>query len=91
MAWCHHVVCSEITDRPLWNIKLDRHLVPTGNVFVVQFADDVRDVYAKKLPTKFQRKAIVDDFCRAGKNTPSLALCYILPTGWDDIDGTQFY
>ena len=33
--------------------------------FVVRFADDVRDVYAKKLPKKSQRKAIVNVFCRA--------------------------
>ena len=31
---------------------------------VVQSVDDVRDVCAKKLPTKSQRKAIVDDFRR---------------------------
>ena len=31
-------------------------------VFVFQFADDVRDAYAKKLTMKSQRKAIVDDF-----------------------------
>ena len=33
-------------------------------VFVYRFADDVRDVYAKKLPMKSQRKAIVDNSCR---------------------------
>ena len=48
LARCHHVVCSHIVDRPLRNIKLDRHLVPTGSFFVFQFADDVRDAYAKK-------------------------------------------
>ena len=61
---CHHVVCSHIFDRPLRNIKLDRHLVPTGSFFVFQFADDFRDAYTKKLPMKSQRKAIIDDFFR---------------------------
>ena len=63
LAWCHHVVCSHIVDRPFWNIKLDRHLVPTGSFFVFQFADDVRDTY-KTMPMKYQWKAIDDDFCR---------------------------
>ena len=62
LARCHHDVCSDIFDRPLPNIKLDRNLVLTGSFFAVHFADDVRDVYEKKLPTKSQRKAIVDDF-----------------------------
>ena len=65
-------------------------LFPTGSFFVFQFADDVRDKYAKKLQMKSQRKAIVDGFRRAGTNTSSLALRYILPTGWDNIDGKRF-
>ena len=44
----------------------------------------------KKLTMKSQQKAIVDDFRRAGTNTQSLAFRYILPTGWDDIDGKRF-
>ena len=64
MAQCHHGLCSDIVYRPLQNIKLDRHLVPTGIFF--QFSDDVRELYAGKLPTKSQWKAIVDNFCRAG-------------------------
>ena len=47
-ARCHHGLCSEIIDRPFPNIKLDRHLVPTGVFFVIQFANDVRDTYTKK-------------------------------------------
>ena len=64
LAWYHHVVCSEIINCPLRNIKLDQHLVLTGSFF--QFDDYVREAYAKKLPTKSQRKSIVNDFCRAG-------------------------
>ena len=66
-------------------------MVPTGSFLVFQFADDVRDAYAKKLLMKSQRKAIVENVCGAGTNTPYLALRYILPTGWDDIDGRQFF
>ena len=40
---------------------------------------------------KSQRKEIVDDFCKAVTNTPSLDLQYIFPDGWDDIDGRQFF
>ena len=64
LARCHHGLCYHIVDCPLPNIKLDRHLFPTGSFVVIQFADDVRGAYAKKLPTKSQRKAIVDDFRR---------------------------
>ena len=39
-------------------------VVPTGSFVVVQFADNFRDVYVKKPPTKLQQKAIVDNFCR---------------------------
>ena len=51
LARWHHVVCYDNVDRPLWNITLDQHLVPTGRFFV-QFADDVRDAYAKKTADK---------------------------------------
>ena len=91
MARCHHVVYSEIVDCPLRNIKFDRHFVLTGSFVVVQFVDDVRDAYAKKLPMKYQRKATVENVCIAGTNMPSLALHYILPTGWDDIDGRTYF
>ena len=64
MERCHYFFCSSIADRPLRNIKLDQHLVLTSSFFVFQFADDVRDTYAKKLPMKSQRKAIDDDFRR---------------------------
>ena len=47
LAQCHHVVYSDIIDCPLRNIKLDRHLFPTG-IFVFWFAGDVRGAYAKK-------------------------------------------
>ena len=50
-AQCQHGICSDTVDHPLWNIKLERHLVLNGIIFVVQFADDVRDVYTKKLRT----------------------------------------
>ena len=43
------------------------------------------------MPTKFKRKAIDNSFRRAGTNTPSSALGYILPTGWDDIYGERFF
>ena len=66
-------------------------LVPTGTFIIFQFADDVRDAYAKKLLMKSQRKAIVENVCGAGTNTPYLALRYILPTGWDDIYGRIFF
>ena len=46
------------------NMKLYQHLVSTGNFVVLQFADDIRDVYAKILLMKLQRKTIVDDFRR---------------------------
>ena len=48
LARCHHVVCYDFVDRPLCNIKLYIHLVPTGGFSVVKFSDDVRDVYIKK-------------------------------------------
>ena len=51
---------SDYFNLPLRNIKPDRNLVMTGSFFVVQFADDVRDAYEKKLPVKYQQKAIVD-------------------------------
>ena len=41
-------------------------------------------------PHRTPLKAIVDGFRRAGTNTSSLALRYILPTGWDNIDGKRF-
>ena len=43
--------------------------------------------HTQKMPMKSQGKVIVDHFHRAGTNTPSLVLRYILPTGWEDIDG----
>ena len=70
LARCHHVLCSEIVDRPFPNIKLDQHIVPTWSFFVFQFSDDVRDAYAKKLPTKLQREAIADNFCITGTYIP---------------------
>ena len=36
---------------------------------MVQFSDDVRDAYAKNLPTKSQQKAIVDNVCKRRKCT----------------------
>ena len=30
LSRCHHVICSDIVHRSLWNVKLDLHLVPTG-------------------------------------------------------------
>ena len=95
LARYHHVFCSDNDDCPWQNIKLDRYLF-TAEIFVFWFDDDVRGAYVKKLLMKFQRKTIVGKFCRAGPNTPSLALtslalCYILPTGWDDIYGKQFF
>ena len=64
MARFHHGLCSNIFDRLLRNVKLDQNLVPTDSCFLAWFSDDVRDAYAKKLPTELQRKAIVNDFCR---------------------------
>ena len=52
LAQCHHGVCSDIVDCPLMNIKLDRHLVLTGIFVIVQVADDVREVHAKKTAGK---------------------------------------
>ena len=63
---CRHVVSSEIIDRPLRKIKLDWNLVLTGSFFVFHYADDVRSVFAKKLPVKSHRKATVEVFHRAG-------------------------
>ena len=56
---------------------------------VVQFSDNVRDAYAKKTDDETPAEG-VDDFFRAGKNTPSLALCYIFTTGWDNKEGKKF-
>ena len=36
-------------------------------IFVFQIADDVRNADAKKLPMKYQRKAIVDNVCSRGQ------------------------
>ena len=66
LAQCQFFCCSDVVNCPLANIKLDRHIVMTGRFFVAQFADYVRDAYAKKMPTKFQQKAIVDNFHREG-------------------------
>ena len=55
-ARCHHDTCSGIVYRPFTNIKLQ--------FFVFQIADDISNVYAKKLPMKSQRKAINDSFHR---------------------------
>ena len=53
-------------NRSLPNIKLDHHLVLAGNFFIFQIADDVRNADAKKLPKKYQQKAIVDNFFSRG-------------------------
>ena len=45
---CHYGSCSDIVDRSILKIKLDRHLVPTGSFFAAQFSDYVKDAYAKK-------------------------------------------
>ena len=63
LVQCHHGICSGIVNRSLPNIRIDRHLIPNCSFVVVQIADDIRNVYAKKLPTKFQQKEIVDNFC----------------------------
>ena len=72
---CHHVICCKNVNRPSRNINLDQNLVPTGFFVVVQFSDDARDAYAKKLTKKSQRKAIVEDLCRAGTDIPVKKNC----------------
>ena len=59
-ASCHHVLCSVIVDRPLPYIELDRHLVPTGSFCCCSICWRCQGRVRKKLPTKSQRKAIVE-------------------------------
>ena len=59
-AWCYHDVCSDIFERPLSNIKLDRYLVPTGTFLLFSFLMMPGTRTQKKLPIKSQRKAIVE-------------------------------
>ena len=47
LAQCHRGVCSGIFERPLPNIKLDRHIVPTV-IFFFRISDHFRNAYAKK-------------------------------------------
>ena len=91
LARCHHVVCSDIFDRPLRNIKLDRHISQTGIFLFFSLLMMSGTRMQKKLTMKSQRKVIVNNFCIAGTNTPYLALRYILPTGWENIDGKRFF
>ena len=48
------------------NIKIDQNRVPAVSFFVVQFSDDVRDTYTKKLSTILQRKIVVGNCHRSG-------------------------
>ena len=64
LEYFHHGLFSDIFKQPFPNIKVDQHLVMTVIVFVAWFDDYVRYSYAKKLPTKLQWKAIVDNFHR---------------------------
>ena len=91
LAQCHHVVCSDIVDCSLRDIKLYQNFVPTGSFLLFSLLIMSGERTQKKLPMKSQRKAIVDNFCRAVTNTQYLALRYILPTGWYDIDGKRFF
>ena len=52
LAQCHHGFCSENFNRSFPDIKLDRHVVPTGSFFVFQISDDVRNAYTKKTADK---------------------------------------
>ena len=64
LARCHHVVCSDIFDRPLRNIKLDRHISQTGIFLFFSLLMMSGTRMQNKLLMKYQRKAIVNYFCR---------------------------
>ena len=64
LARCHHGLCSDIVERPLRNIKHDRHLVPTGSFCCCPVCWWCQGRVHKKMPMTSQRKAIVDNFCR---------------------------
>ena len=68
LARYHHGLCSAIIYHPSGDIKIYLHLVPAG-IFRFEFSGDVINAYAKILLTKFQRKAIVNYFFRAGTDS----------------------